>query len=326
MSWLSPRAVRRRRTSNRTRQPHTAPSARPALIELESRINPTSVLQYHMDSLSDGVNNTETVLTRSNVNVSTFGKLWQVQVQGQVYAEPLVETGVNITVGPNQGMHNVVFVATEHDQLYAYDSDAATPTLLWQRSFLSDSLNTNPGDLLAGNTSVTTVPQSAVISSDITVEIGITDTPVIDPNTGTIYVIAKTAETVSGTVHYVQRFYAINIQTGADQTAPYLLGDTTYNGSTYTNYASESSDPNKASDQIYVHGTGDGSITNPYGGTAKWCNSTLFARPSAGVWTWSTALSIWSGRRTATTARITGGWSAFRHIRPVLRPWRSKAS
>src|SRR6516162_5595256 len=105
MSWLSARAVRRRRA----RRPFAASLARPLLVELESRVNPTSVLQYHMDALSTGLNNTESVLTRSNVNFSTFGKLWTVHVLGQVYAEPLVETGVNITTGTNQGMHDVVF-------------------------------------------------------------------------------------------------------------------------------------------------------------------------------------------------------------------------
>ena len=197
---------------------------------MEPRVNPTNVLQYHMDALSTGVNNTETTLTRANVNSTLFGKLWSAPVTGQVYAEPLVETGVNITVGPNQGMHNVVFVATEHDQLYAFDADAATPTLLWQRSFLSDALNTNPGHLLAGNSGVTPVSQADVISANITVEVGITSTPVIDPNTGTLYLTAKTAETVGGTKHYVQRLYAVNIQTGADQTAPFLLGDTVGTG------------------------------------------------------------------------------------------------
>ncbi|HEX4591092.1 MAG TPA: hypothetical protein VH120_14235, partial [Gemmataceae bacterium] len=92
MSWLSPRAVRRHRPAK--------PLA--ALLELESRVNPANVLQYHMDPLSTGLNNAETVLTRSNVNASQFGKLWHVQVQGQVYAEPLVLTGVNITTGTNQ--------------------------------------------------------------------------------------------------------------------------------------------------------------------------------------------------------------------------------
>src|SRR5947209_16113141 len=176
MSWLSARAVRRHRPTHRSRRAHAAPLA---LTVLESRVNPTSVLQYHVDPLSTGVNNTETMLTRQNVNQNTFGKQWQVQVQGQVYAEPLVQTGVNITTGANQGLHNVVFVATQHDQLYAYDADAATPTLLWQRSFLKDANNTNQGDLLANNTAVTTVPQATILSSAITVEGGITGTPVI---------------------------------------------------------------------------------------------------------------------------------------------------
>jgi fibronectin type 3 domain-containing protein len=243
-----------------------------ALVELESRVNPASVTQYHYDAISNGVNPNETILTRSNVNFNQFGKLWQFQTQGQVYAEPLVLTGVNITTGANQGMHNVVFVATEHDQLYALDADAATPTLLWQRSFLKDANNTNQGDLLANNTAVTTVPQSTVISSDITVEIGITGTPVIDSANGVIYLVAKTQETVSGTNHYVQRLYAINIQNGADKTAPFLLGDTTFSGSTYTNYASETRNSSTAGSQIWVYGNGNGTndrIVDPYFGTGR---------------------------------------------------------
>ncbi|HEY1375564.1 MAG TPA: hypothetical protein VGF55_02160, partial [Gemmataceae bacterium] len=278
MSWLSPRAVRRRPAKLQT-----ALRPRLATLELESRINPTNILQYHVDVGSTGVNNSETLLTPSNVNANQFGKLYQIQVQGQVYAEPLVETAINITTGPNQGMHNVVFVATQHDQLYAFDADynPATQTtsqqLLWQRSFLSDTNNTNPGDLLAGNSGVTTVPQSAVISSDVTVEIGIMSTPVIDPATGTIYVLAKTAETVSGTVHYVQRLYAVNVQNGTDKAAPFLLGDTTFNGSTYVNYASEPRNSSTASSQIWTYGNGNGTndrIVDPYGGTGR--NVVLF--------------------------------------------------
>jgi hypothetical protein len=240
------------------------------VTRLESRVNPTNVLQYHMDTLSTGLNNSETVLTRSNVNATSFGKLWSVQVQGQVYAEPVVLTGVNITAGANQGMHNVVFVATEHDQLYAFDADANSPVLLWQRSFLSDANNTNPGDLLAGNTGVIPVPQGDIISSNITVEIGITGTPVIDPSTGTIYLIAKTKETVSGTAHYVQRLYAVNVQNGTDRTAPFLLGDTVGTGP-YTNYASEAKNSSTAGSQIWVYGNGNSgeAITDPYFGTGR---------------------------------------------------------
>jgi hypothetical protein len=248
MSWLSPRAIRRRPQPRRN-------LFRPAVVPLESRVNPTNVLTYHMDAASDGVNNSETVLTRTNVNSTSFGKNWQVQVQGQIYAEPLILQGVNITVGPNAGMHDVVFVATEHDQLYAYDAAAAAPTLLWQRNFLDIS---NANNHLSGATALTTVPQADVNTSDITVEIGITGTPVIDANTGTIYLVTKTKETVGSTAHYVQRLHAVNIQTGADQTAPYVLGDTTFVSSVYTNNT-----------QIYSYGSGDGHVTDPYNGTGQ---------------------------------------------------------
>jgi hypothetical protein len=277
MSWFSPRAVRRHRRPTR--------NARPGLIQLESRITPTNVLTYHNDVLSNGVNNAETTLTRANVNQSTFGRLWQTptsttdpaHVFGQIYAQPLVLQGVNITVGTNQGMHDVVFVATEGDQLYAFDAnfDPTTQTtsheLLWHRSFLNDANNTNPGDLLAGATTVTTVPyQDLTPNPDITPEIGITGTPVIDPNTGTIYVVPKTKETVGGVAHYVQRLYAINIQTGADQTAPFLLGDTTNTGGTYQNYASQPHNSSTAASQIFTYGVGNGTndhVTDPYNGT-----------------------------------------------------------
>src|SRR5262249_23636438 len=73
------------------------------------------VLMYHNGPTSTGSNTSETQLTPSNVNSSTFGKLFQVQVDGQVYAQPLVATGVNITTGASPGIHDVVFVATEND-------------------------------------------------------------------------------------------------------------------------------------------------------------------------------------------------------------------
>jgi fibronectin type 3 domain-containing protein len=255
MSWLSPRAVRRHRRPSR--------GFRPNLTHLEARVNPVNITVYHNDQYSTGVNNNETVLTRSNVNVNSFGLLVQVPVTGEVYAQPLVLQGVNITTGSNQGMHNVVFVTTEADQVYAIDSDANSPTILWHRSLLApgatDPAGTiyNTSDLLAGYSTVTTVPYTDVTpNGDITPEVGNTSTPVIDTNTGTIYVEAKSKETVSGTAHYVQRLYALNIQNGNDQTAPFLLGDTTISGSTFVNYASESGDPNKATDQIWVYGNG----------------------------------------------------------------------
>ena len=102
------------------------------------------VLSYHNDVISTGQNQAETALTRANVNSTTFAKLFTYQVEGQVYAQPLVKRNVNITSGPHAGVHDVVFVATEHDQLYAFDAGtlngADSPTtlgqLLWHHDFL----------------------------------------------------------------------------------------------------------------------------------------------------------------------------------------------
>src|SRR3989440_9735702 len=104
--------------------------------ELESRLSPSvNVLSYHNDNASTGVNPNETILTPANVNASGFGKLFSAAVDGQVYAQPLYLSGLSITA---QGTHNVVFVATEHDSLYALDAD--TGAQLWQDSFLTSGL------------------------------------------------------------------------------------------------------------------------------------------------------------------------------------------
>src|SRR6516165_3663433 len=100
-----------------------------ALEELESRLAPSvNVLSYHNDTSSDGQNLSETILTPANVNTSTFSKLFSSSVDGQVYAQPLYMSGLSIA----GGTHNVVFVATEHDSLYAFDAD--NDALLWKDS------------------------------------------------------------------------------------------------------------------------------------------------------------------------------------------------
>jgi hypothetical protein len=229
---------------------------------LERRTLPSAdVLSYHNDLASTGQNTAETVLTRSNVNQNTFGKLFSFPVQGQIFAQPLIQRNINIPSGTFAGIHDVVFVATEHDQLYAFDAGtlngADSPStlgqLLWQRNFLDLA---NPNNHLASATALAAVPQGDVLTADIIPEIGITSTPVIDPATNTIYVITKTRETVAGVAHYVQRLHAINTQDGSDR-AVKTIGDTT-GTSTYFNNT-----------QIYSYGSGDGFVTDPYNGTGQ---------------------------------------------------------
>src|SRR5262249_20836857 len=125
------------------------------LENLESRFAPsTTVLTYHNDTADTGTNSSENQLTPANVVVNSFDKQFTVSVDGQVYAQPLVDPGITITDGPNTnsgaaGVHDVVFVATEHDSLYAIDSSPANHgAVLWQRSFTninSNYIGTTPG-------------------------------------------------------------------------------------------------------------------------------------------------------------------------------------
>lgn len=223
---------------------------------LEPRIAPaTDFLSYHGDLASTGVINTETELAPANVAVGEFGKLYAANLDGQVYAEPLVKTGVTIADGPNTttgaaGVHDVVFVATQHDSVYAIDT--GTGAVLWKRTFLDTSV---PANNTLGASAITSVPSGDTNTGDITPEVGITGTPVIDPATGTLYVVVKTKETIGGAAHYVQRLHALNVADGTDQAAPFLIGDTTSGNTNNT--------------PVYSYGSGDGSVTDPYNGTGR---------------------------------------------------------
>ncbi len=159
----------------------------------------TGVYSWRNDDSLTGQNTQEAALTVSSVSGGQFGKLYGCPVDGQIYAQPLYVSSVAI---PNQGTFDVVYVATENDSVYAFDADAGSCTVLWQASFI---------DSAAG---VTPVPASDLgPQQDIVPQIGITGTPVIDPATATLYVVAKTEENGA----YVQRVHALDLTTGAEK-------------------------------------------------------------------------------------------------------------
>ena len=163
----------------------------------------TSVTTYHNDIGRTGQNLNETILTTSNVNATQFGLLFSQPVDGQIYAQPLYLPG--ITIGGQQ--HNVVFVATENDSVYAFDADSnggANASPLWQASMLSAAHGAASG--------ATPFPASE-LSSDITPLVGITGTPVIDPSSNTLYVVSKSLEGGNA----VQRLHALDVTTGNEK-------------------------------------------------------------------------------------------------------------
>ena len=151
------------------------------------------VLTYHNNNARTGLNPSETILTAHNVNFAHFGLLYSDPADGKVDAEPLYVSNLNM---PRAGTHNVLYVATEHDTVYAYDAD--TGKSLWQVTLLSEG----------------EVPSDPRNSDQITPEIGVTSTPVIDrsagPN-GTIFVVAMSKD-ASG--NYYQRLHALDLATG----------------------------------------------------------------------------------------------------------------
>jgi hypothetical protein len=160
----------------------------------------SGVFTYRNDNFRTGQNLAETVLTPSTVNAKRFGLKFTDAVDGFIYAEPLYVPKVTI---PSNGTHNVVYVVTENDSVYAFDADVAGPPL-WQTSFI-DPAN-----------GITAVPSLDLGTEckDLTPIIGITATPVIDPSTGTLFVVSKVK---LGPGSYQQQLHALDITTGLEQ-------------------------------------------------------------------------------------------------------------
>jgi hypothetical protein len=185
------------------------------------------VFTYHDNLSRDGSNPSEYALTPSNLTTTTFGKLFSCTVDGAIYAQPLWVA--NLTVGGVQ--RNVVFVATQHDSLYAFDADVNTTpcTPLWHVSLIDAAHG--------GSSSETSVPsggsgnlvgQGAAAGGDIQPEVGVTGTPVIDPSSKTLYVVSKSV-IVSGPTFF-QRLHAIDLTTGNEKSGSPVTIAGTYPG------------------------------------------------------------------------------------------------
>ncbi|HLK42539.1 MAG TPA: hypothetical protein VKV34_04305 [Thermoleophilia bacterium] len=174
----------------------------------------TAVLTQRGDNNRVGWNTHETVLNDSDVNPAGFGRRIAYPVDGKIYAQPLFVPGLHV----DGGVHNTVIVATENDSLYAFDADATTasaagagpgtasvPAPLWHTSFLVNG--------------ATAVPSASLKCTSITPTFGIVGTPVIDPGTDTLYVVAalKIGSTLADYIH------AVDIRTGRDTMRPALI-------------------------------------------------------------------------------------------------------
>lgn len=159
--------------------------------------NYAGVFTWHYDNGLTGQNLSESALTPANVTSLHFGPIFSDAIDGYAYAEPLYVANVSV---PGSGSHNVVFVATEHDSVYAFDADQQGPPL-WHASFINPS---------AG---ITTVPSTDTNCTDLVPEVGITSTPVIDRSTNTLYVVVRTKENGQ----YFTRLHALDLTTGAEK-------------------------------------------------------------------------------------------------------------
>lgn len=167
----------------------------------------TDVTTYHNDVARTGQNTTETKLTQANVNSTSFGLLRNLPVDGLVDAEPLYLSQLTVA----GAAHNVVFVVTEHDSAYAFDAD--TGTKLWQVSLL-------------GSGETTSDDRGC---SQVSPEIGITSTPVIDRSAGAHGILYAVAMSKNGTT-YFQRLHALDITTGAEVNGGPVTVQATYPG------------------------------------------------------------------------------------------------
>jgi hypothetical protein len=163
------------------------------LASLDAQITTS---QY--DNARTGANIHEHVLNPRNVDVNRFGRVVRLPVDGDIYAQPLYLPNLAI---PGKGTHNVIFVATEHDSVYAFDAAGQPKEPLWKVSFTDAAKR------------VSTLSRENVQCPFLNPEVGITSTPVIDARNGTLYVLVRTKEAD----RFWQRLHALDVRTGAER-------------------------------------------------------------------------------------------------------------
>jgi hypothetical protein len=224
------------------------------------------VYTYHNDPGRDGANVQEYALTPATVTGGKFGKLASCAVDGAIYGQPLWVA--NLAVSGVK--HNAVFVATQHDSLYAFDADSSACAQIWSSVSLVDTAH----GANAGETSVPTnvnLPLVGGGNGDIQPEIGVTSTPVIDPANGILYVLAKSVN--AGHTIFYQRLHAIDLASGAEKTGSPVLISGTYPG-TGDGTSTVTFDPQQEGQRpglalvngtVYIAWAGHGDFTPFYG-------------------------------------------------------------
>jgi hypothetical protein len=202
-----------KRNFGRARTLYVLAAAAIAGLPVSAAASPGPDVLVHRYNLSrTAANNVETTLTLANVNQATFGKLRTLPVDGFVFAQPLFKHGVVI----GGTAHDVVFVATEHDSIYAFD--AATGAQLWHTSYI------NPPSIIPQPYADTgdVIPPAGTPGGNLWPEVGITSTPTIDASSGTMFVVTKTKE--NGTTFF--RLHAVDITTGLDRMPNVVIAPT----------------------------------------------------------------------------------------------------
>jgi outer membrane protein assembly factor BamB len=181
-------------------------------VNLKPSTQHVSMLTQHVDNTRAGLNNMETELTTANVNTSSFGKLFTLSVDDQVYAQPLVVGNLPVS----SGTHNVVFIATVNNTIYAFDADNGKA--YWHVNYTATGMRP---------------PVASDVNSgwcnpygDFTKNMGLVGTPVIDSAAQTMYFVARSTD---GN-HFVQYLHAINITDGSEQSGSPVQISASVNG------------------------------------------------------------------------------------------------